>query len=204
MLRKIVAVACADHPGLELVAEASTGTEALAICRTHTPDVLVLDLALPDMSGFEVARRVKEENELTKILVLSARDDAEAVFETLQVQADGFLDKTSDIDAITAAIEKVAQGNEVYTEEQRRLISAKLREVFDRARIALSQRELEALGLISEGLTTRQIATRMELSEDTVESHIKSLYRKLGVRSRTQATARGRELGIAPLTPPPS
>ena len=203
MLRKIVAVACTDHPGLELVAEAGTGAEAIAICRAHTPDVLVLDLVLPDMSGFEVARRVKEENEQTKILVLSARDDAEALLETLQVQADGYLDKTSDIDAITAAIENVSRGNEVYTDEQRRLVSTRLRGVLDRARIALSARETETLGWISEGLTTRQIATRMGLSEDAVESHIKSLYRKLGVRSRTQATARARELGIASPPAPP-
>ncbi len=203
MVRQIVASACADHPGLELVAEASTGMEAIAICRDHTPDVLVLDLALPDMSGFEVARLVKEENALIKVLVLSARDDAEAVFETLRVQADGYLDKTSDTDVITAAIEAVAQGDEIYTDEHRQLASGKLREVFDRARTALSQRELEALSLISEGLTTRQIATRLELSEGTVESHIKSLYRKLGVGSRTQATARARELGITTSHTPP-
>lgn len=202
MVRTIVAAACADHPGLELVAEASTGTEALDICREYAPDVLVLDLALPDMSGFEVAKRVKEENALTKILVLSARDDAEAVFETLRVQADGYLDKSSDIDAITAAIEAVAQGKEVYSDEHRRLATGKLREVFDRARTALSERELDLLGSISKGFTTRQIATQMDLSEDIVESHIKGLYRKLGVRSRTQATARARELGITTIEPP--
>ena len=202
MVRAIVASACADHPGLELVAQASTGAEAIAICREHSPDVLVLDLALPDMSGFEVARLVKEECPLAKIIVLSARDDAEAVFETLRVQADGYLDKTSDVDTITAAIESVAQGNEIYSDEQRRLASGKLRAVFDLARIALSESELDALSMISEGLTTRQMATRMDRSEDTIESHIKSLYRKLGVRSRTQATVRARELGIPTPDPP--
>ena len=202
MVRAIVAAACADRAGLELIAQASTGQEAIAICREHAPDVLVLDLALPDMSGFEVARLVKEECPLTKILVLSARDDAEAVFETLRVQADGYLDKTSDVDTITAAIESVAEGEEFYSEEQRTLASEKLRAVFDRARTALSERELEALRLIAEGLTTRQMATRMDISEDTIESHIKGLYRKLGVRSRTQATARARELGIPTPEPP--
>lgn len=202
MVRAIVASACADHAGLELVAQASTGQAAIAICREHAPDVLVLDLALPDMSGFEVARLVKGECPLTKILVLSARDDAEAVFETLRVQADGYLDKTSDVDTITAAIESVAHGKEFYSDEQRTLASEKLRAVFDLARTALRERELEALRLISEGLTTRQMATRMELSEDTVESHIKGLYRKLGVGSRTQATARARELGISTPDPP--
>ena len=202
MVRAIVATACADHSGLELVAQASTGSEALVICREHAPDVLVLDLALPDMSGFEVARLVKEECPLTKILVLSARDDAEAVFETLRVQADGYLDKTSDVDTITGAIESVAQGKEFYSDEQRKLASDKLRAVFDRARTALTERELEALTMISEGLTTRQMATRLDLSEGTIESHIKGLYRKLGVRSRTQAIARARELGIP--TPDPS
>lgn len=196
MVREIVASACADHPGLDLVAQASTGAGAIAICRAHAPDVLVLDLALPDMSGFDVARLVKEENPLTKVLVLSARDDAEAVFETLRVQADGYLDKTSDVDTITAAIESVASGNEIYSDEHRRLATGKLRAVFDLARTALSERELEALSMIAEGLTTRQMATRMDLSEDSIESHIKGLYRKLGVRSRTQATARARELGI--------
>ncbi|MGH2694603.1 MAG: response regulator [Actinomycetota bacterium] len=202
MLRRIVQMACEERESLELVGEAGDGPQAVEAVLEHRPDVLVLDLSLPHFDGFEVARRVKQEAASTKILILTARDDARAVFDSMRADVEGFLDKSSDMDEIADAIEKIAAGERAFTAEQERGALDQLGSFLKRARESsrvggsLTARELEVLLLIREGLTTRQMATRLHVSQRTVESHIEKLYRKLGVNSRVQAVARGAELGM--------
>jgi DNA-binding NarL/FixJ family response regulator len=202
MLRRIVEMACEDRASLELVGEAGDGPQAVEAVLEHRPDVLVLDLALPHFDGFEVARRVKQEAAATKILVLTARDDARALFDSMRADVEGFLDKSSDMDEIADAIERIASGERAFTAEQERDALDQLGPFLKRARESsrvagtLTERELEVLLLIREGLTTRQMATRLHVSQRTIESHIEKLYRKLGVNSRVQAAARAAELGI--------
>jgi DNA-binding NarL/FixJ family response regulator len=202
MLRRIVQMACEDRASLELVGEAGDGPQAVEAVLEHRPDVLVLDLALPHFDGFEVARRVREQAPSTKILILTARDDARALFDSMRADVAGFLDKSSEMDEIGDAIERIASGERAFTAEQERdaldHLGAFLKRTRESSRVAgaLTDRELEVLLLIREGLTTRQMATRLRVSQRTVESHIEKLYRKLGVNSRVQAAARGAELGI--------
>jgi DNA-binding NarL/FixJ family response regulator len=202
MLRRIVEIACEERETLELVGEAADGPEAVEAVLKHHPDVLVLDLALPHFDGFEVARRLREATTSTRILILTARDDAKAVFDSMRAEVHGFLDKTSDMDEIADAIEKIASGGRVFTAQQEQgaldHLGTFLRSTRESSRVTgtLTERETQVLSLIGEGLTTRQMASRLQVSQRTVESHIEKLYRKLGVNSRVQAVARAAELGV--------
>lgn len=208
MLRQAIELTISDNPGLEVVGHAGDGKRALELCVQLKPDVLVLDLVLPEMDGFEVARRLRESGSDTKILILTARIDSEALLEAMRLEVDGYLDKTVAIANMSDAIEAVAGGVRLFTPEQHRAAISEFGQFVRRARetshaaATVTAREREILDLICEGLTARQMATRLQLSHRTVESHIAKLYGKLGVKTRVQAMARGRQLGL--IEPPAS
>jgi DNA-binding NarL/FixJ family response regulator len=201
MLRRVVVLACADADNLEVVGEAADGEEALAKVAETEPDVIVLDLVLPKLDGFEVARRLRDQGNKAHILVLTGRDDPDALFEAVRAGVDGFLDKRSSAEDIMESIRGVAEGKRLFTAEQEAKAILKLRQVVDRARensavSGLTTRELEVLHLIGEGLTTYQMGARLELSARTVESHIARTYRKLQVKTRMEAVSKARRLGL--------
>lgn len=207
MVRDLVRVGC-EEAGIAVVGEASTGVQALAACRELVPDVLVLDLILPGMDGFELLQRLREEGRLPKVLVLTNRDDQEAVFESIRLGVSGYLEKTASLPEVVEAIRTVAAGGQVFSPEHERMARARIADLARRARRAaavaarLTARERQVLDLISQGLTTRQVASRLGLSERTVESHLTSLYDKLEVRSRLQAVHRAASLGLVDLRGP--
>jgi NarL family two-component system response regulator LiaR len=196
MVRDIIALACRERPALQVVAEASDGLEALELSRRLLPDVLVLDLGLPHLDGFEVIRLLRQDQLAIRILVVSARDDDAAVFECSRLGADGYLDKTVSVTEIAEAVEAVAAGIRVFTVQHQRGAHDNLREIARRsretARLAsiLTRREVEVLELIALGLTTRQTASRLGVSDRTVETHVGNIYEKLDVRTRVQAMRR--------------
>lgn len=202
MLRQAIEVTISDNPDLEVVGHAGDGKRALELCGELKPDVLVLDLMLPEMDGFEVARRLKEEEPDTKILILTARIDSEALIEAMRLEVDGYLDKTVAIANMSDAIEAVANGVRLFTPEQERAAISEFGQFVRRARetshaaATVTAREREVLELICEGLTARQMATRLQVSQRTVEAHISKLYAKLGVKTTVQAVAAGRRLGL--------
>lgn len=201
-MRSLIREACSLSPDLEVVGSAADGVSALADIHALDPDVVVLDLMLPGLTGLELVRTLREEGSRTRCLVLTARDDPEALFEAVRADVAGFLDKSTDIADLVGAIERVAAGETIITDSQQRQAAKQLGAFVRRARDSsravalLSDREREVLGLMREGLTTRQLATRMGLSARTVESHISSTYRKLGVHNRVQAVTRASELGL--------
>ena len=202
MLRKIVRLSCDELPNLQVVGEAADGPAALEAFAKHRPDVVVLDVGMPGMSGLEVARQIKRDGPETKVLILSGRIDQDSLLGSMRAEVDGYLEKSSRIESIAHAIEAVARGRSLFTDEQEKLAYGQLRTMVRRARemsrveAKLTPREIEVLQLISEGLTTRQMAGRLTMSQRTVESHISKLYRKMGVRSRVQAVAKASELGL--------
>jgi DNA-binding NarL/FixJ family response regulator len=201
-MRSMIRIACEQTPGLEVVGEAADGATALVQIRELKPDVVVLDLMLPGVSGLDIVRTLRNEGSTTRCLVLTARDDPESLFDAVRADAAGYLDKSTDIPVLVEAIEAVAAGDSIITEGQHqqaaRQLGAFVRQTRDSSRAAamLSGREVEILGLIKEALTTRQMATRLGLSARTVESHISSIYKKLKVRSRVQAVSKAEELGV--------
>jgi DNA-binding NarL/FixJ family response regulator len=196
MVRDIIALACRERPALKVVGEAGDGLEALELARSLLPDVIVLDLGLPHLDGFEVIRLLRQDGLPIRILVVSSRNDDATVFETSRLGADGYLDKTRSVTEIAAAVEEVAAGARVFGVQHERAAHDTLREIARRsretARLAsiLTRREVEVLELIALGLTTRQTASRLGVSDRTIETHVGNIYEKLDVRTRVQAMRR--------------
>lgn len=194
MVRQMLRMAC-EAEGLEVVAEAGNGADAVDLCRQLDPDVVVLDLVLPRMHGFAVIREIKASGAKARILVLTGSDEERALIEALRLGAQGFLEKSLPADEIVAAIKAVAAGSEMLSAENGRRARLELRDLArsegGRARARLSPRALEVLGRMAEGLTNRQIATKLGISPSTVQGYIATLYRELRVQSRVQAVQRG-------------
>jgi len=205
MVSQIIAIACNERPSLQVVGQAGDGWEALEKCELLHPDVVVLDLGLPGLSGFDVLVRLREQFPSTRVLIVSGRDDRAAVFESVRLGADGFLEKTGSVDEIAAAVEAVGQGTKVFSVDHRRSVHVELGDLIRRSREAaslaarLTRREREILDLLAWGLSTRLMASRLGVSERTAEAHTRSLYRKLGVRSGVQAVHRAAEMKLVKL-----
>jgi DNA-binding NarL/FixJ family response regulator len=203
LLRSIIRIACEQTPGLDMVGELDDGSSALEACRELAPDVILLDLSLPgELQGLDLARAIRAEGLPVRILVLTARTDQEAIFESVIVGVDGYLEKASGIRVIADALSRVAGGERVFTQAQMRGAVAQLSRRARQAReqtgepANLSAREIEVLEHAARGLTVGQVARRLELSPRTVETHLGNVYRKLGVGNRVQALARASELGL--------
>ncbi|HVB10000.1 MAG TPA: response regulator transcription factor [Bacillota bacterium] len=178
-----------QQPGLEVVGEAADGPGAVAVIRQTQPDVAVLDMRLPGKSGIEVTREVTAEQPDVRVLILSAYDDEDYVAAAVQAGALGYVLKTATERELAEAVAEVAAGRPVVAP----VIAQKLARLWGRAPAAprgpLTPRELEVLELVTRGLRNKEIGQELGLSPRTVEVHLKNVYEKLGVTSRTQAVA---------------
>jgi DNA-binding NarL/FixJ family response regulator len=174
------------------VCACATGEEALRVIPPLQPDVILMDLFLPRMSGIECTVRIKEVLPQTQIIILTAMDDEELVFLALEAGADGYLLKrTKPSELRTALLDVLGGGAPMTSEIARRVIAsfrqkAKVRDESTR----LTMREEQVLVLISQGYTNKTIADKLNLSIDTVCGHLKVVFKKLHVSSRTQAVMR--------------
>jgi len=177
----------------EIVGEAGTGQEALELIFKTKPDIILLDLNLPDITGIEVCRRVREEYPSGKVIALTIYDDDAHVLESVKAGVTGYLPKDVDPDTFIEAVKFAAQGRsyihpsiagKVLVDYER--LSARL-EAGRRDRNPLTAREVEVLSLIAKGYTNKDIANELFISEKTVKNHITNIFRKLEVRHRTEA-----------------
>lgn len=202
MLRRSVRWACegSDVP-IDIVGEAKDGAGALALAADLAPDVVVLDLELPGLHGLEVLRELRSSGSSAKVLILTADDDDDLLFEALRLEADGFLDKTVGPDEICTAITSVVSGERVLTAHQEAIFMERFGDYVRRSRgdhagpAALSSEETSVLGYLAAGATTRQIAGAMHVSVRTVEGNITRLYRKMGASNRVGLVHKARTLG---------
>lgn len=177
-----------SQPGLTVVAEAADGDAALAALRVNATDVLVLDLSMPGRDGFEVMREARVVAPGLKILVLTMHADAEYVERAVEGGADGYLLKDSAAQDLVTAIEAVMAGRAFYSPAVQKALSAMARGDSRRPFATLTEREREVLRLVAEGLSTKEIATRLDISSRTVETHRANLMRKLDVHSIARLT----------------
>jgi two-component system nitrate/nitrite response regulator NarL len=185
-----------ERPELRLVGEAADGRQTVSELRRLRPDVAVVDLRMPELEGAELVAAVKAAAPDTRVLVLSAFDDAEHVFAALTAGADGYLAKDADREAICDGIAALARGEALIDPGVQ---SGLLREMRSRAaarKPTLTPREHDVLELVAEGLTAQQIGDRLVLSAATVKTHLSSVYEKLGVPDRSSAVAVAMRRGL--------
>jgi len=179
-------------PGIEVVGEAEDGPQALALAASLLPDLIVLDIRLPQLSGIEVARRLHATLPSIRILILSAYDDDDYVFAAMEAGASGYLLKTAHGAEVVAAIHSIARGGVVL---QAGVAAKYLHSHQDETSRAsgegLTDREMEILRLTASGLRNKEIAQRLKLSRRTVEGHLSHIFNKLCVNSRTEAIVLG-------------
>jgi DNA-binding NarL/FixJ family response regulator len=184
------------QPDFNVVGEASDGVEAVQLARDLEPDLVVMDVRMPKMSGVEATRRIKEENPDVAVLVLTAHDDDEYVFALLQAGANGYLLKTAEMEELIKAIRTVVAGQSsldpavagkvVAQFASGRTLPAALASVQDEYD-GLTERELQILQLVGKGLTNKEIGKQLYISDRTVQAHLSNIFSKLGVNSRTEA-----------------
>lgn len=186
IVRRGLASLISDEPDLSVVAEASSGEEAIALASIHRPDVIVLDLRLRDMSGIDVAEALRGH----KILMLSSFMQEEDVRRVFDAGICGYLSKDKDSAELLKAIRAVGQGNR-YLPPEISLLLAKSEHSSH-----LTARELEILKLIAEGRANKQIGEMLTLSENTVKNHVKSILAKLNAKDRTHAVTEALKRGL--------
>jgi DNA-binding NarL/FixJ family response regulator len=170
--------------GIEVVAEAANGLEALALVDAHRPDILLADIAMPGLSGLELAARVARDYPETKVIILTMHKDEEYVRRSLNVGAAGYLLKDSDIEELALSLRAVSQGgNYLSPAVSKQLVAAYRKQAAGATgpAIELTRRQSEVLQLIAEGKTTKAIARTLGISVKTVESHRKLLMDRLGI-----------------------
>jgi DNA-binding NarL/FixJ family response regulator len=179
-------------PGFICVQTCASGEDALRVIPSVNPDVVLMDIFLPRMSGIECTARLKLQLPKIQILILTAVEDDELVFMALQAGADGYLLKRTKPEDLRAAMLDVLGGGAPMTSEIARRVVESFRRAGKQSKldVHLSVREEEVLILLSKGYANKEIAERLSISVDTVGSHLKHIYEKLHVRSRAEAVAR--------------
>ena len=180
-----------------VVGQASTGREVVANIEIARPDVVLLDLEMPDLDGVEALRQVTAEHPEVKVLVFTAFDDDERIVSAVQAGAQGYLLKGSPRDKVFDAIRVISQGGSLL---QPVVASKLMRHVSSQGvRSRLTARELEALDLLANGMTNKEIAAELVITVRTVKFHVSSILRKLEAGNRTEAVRIAAERGIIDL-----
>lgn len=189
------------EPDLEVVGEAADGKEALAQARKLDPDLLLMDVRMPELDGIEATRRLVASASRTRVLVLTTFDLDEYVYRALKAGASGFLLKDATREQLIGAVRSVAAGEALLAPAvTRRLIEDFCRRpqpgTLPDDAAALSERELEVLHLLARGLSNGEIAARLFLGDTTVKSHVAHILAKLGLRDRAQTIVYAYETGL--------
>jgi DNA-binding NarL/FixJ family response regulator len=177
--------------GIEFVGEASTGADMIDLAREAKPDVIVLDIRMPEMDGIEAARHITAELPGARVVMLTAYDDRHFVVEAVRAGAKGYVLKSKDTDHLLQAVRLVHDGHMVIDPELVVALADELAVAKDRDAGAetLTEREIEVLQLLAFGYTNRDIGQRLFISPDTVKTHLEHIYQKLGASDRTAAVA---------------
>jgi two-component system NarL family response regulator len=186
------------HPDIEVVGEASDGDEAVAKARTLDPDVILMDISMPGMNGITATKIIKKEMPRTKVIMLTMLDQEGYVYEAVKAGATGYLLKNTGLEDLVKAIKEVLKGGAtLHAEAQAQL----LKEYVFMARknqdtYGLSDREIEVLQLLADGMSNKEIAGNLFISTQTVKTHIAHIFDKLGVSDRTEAVAAALRRGL--------
>jgi DNA-binding NarL/FixJ family response regulator len=184
------------QPDFTVAGTATDGAEAVALCRRHQPDVVLMDVRMPTMDGIEATRRISG----PKVLILTTFDLDEYVYDALRAGASGFLLKDVTAERLFDAVRVIASGEALLAPTVTRRLIGEFARLRPRPRppalATLTPRETEVLRLVAEGLSNPEIAERLVVTEETVKTHVSRMLGKLGLRDRTQAVVAAYESGL--------
>ena len=183
-MHRAVQVILGSTPDIKLVGQGANGEEAIALCEQYQPDIVLMDVVMPVMDGIEATQVISERFPEIKILVLSSFQDHESVYAMLRNGAVGYLTKSSLADDLAETIRAICQGKMVFSSEVGAQLVSPPQPAVD---YGLTDRELEVLVLLGEGLTNQQSAQKLSISQSTLKYHMTNIYRKLGVQTRSEA-----------------
>ena len=184
---------------IEVVGEAANGFEAIDLCASTKPDVVLMDVRMPELDGISATRQITSLDEPPRVLVLTTFDLDEVVYDALRAGASGFLLKDAPEERLTTAIRVVADGGSLFAPSvTRRLIEEFARRApkSEADLSSLTERENEVLRLVARGLSNAEIGSTLFVSENTVKTHVARVLMKLGVRDRVQAVVLAYESGL--------
>ena len=199
------------EPDIQVVGQAADGRRALEQVEALYPDVVLMDVRMPEMDGLAATRLLSDKYPEVKVIILTTFEDDETVFEGLKAGASGYLLKDISSEEMAQAVRKVAAGEALIQSRLTRKVLAEFSRmatatdrqastknvlVSEALPVALTERELQVLQALTRGLSNREIADSLVITEGTVKNHVSSLIDKLGVRDRTQAVLKGQELGL--------
>lgn len=188
---------------IDVVASAADGLEAIALAREHQPDVVLMDVRMPEMDGVTATRELTRRFPEMAVIILTTFDDDEYIFEGLRAGARGYLLKDISSEEMAEAVRTVARGDALIQPSITRKVIAEFTRLTPEAGSdqeallsPLTEREREVLRALAEGLSNHEIAERLVITEGTVKNHVSNLLGKLGVRDRTQAVLKAQELKL--------
>lgn len=182
-----------SEDGIEVVAALGNGQEAVEAIGEASPDVILLDISMPVMDGIEATRRIVEADPDARVVILTASDGRDQIMAAIDAGALGYLLKDAEPEELLEGIRAAARGEAPLDPRAARELIAQRRRT---QTPELSNRELEVLALVAEGMPNKRIAGRLEISEKTVKAHLTRVYERIGVSDRTQAALWARERGI--------
>ncbi len=192
LFRRGMQTVLATEAGFAVVGEARDGAEAVTRTSELAPDVVLMDVHMPEMNGIEAARRIRELTPSTRVIMLTVSDEEDDLYGAVRAGANGYLLKDSSLDDVADAVRAVARGESLISPS----MASKLLSEFSNlagepvpepAEPKLSDREREVLKLVAQGLTNREAASALHLSENTVKNHVANILDKLHLRSRLEA-----------------
>ncbi|MFC8104017.1 response regulator [Streptomyces sp. NPDC057363] len=203
MVRQGFTVLLNTQPDIEVIGQAVDGLDAVTKVAELAPDVVLMDIRMPELGGIEATRRITGATPKIRVLVLTTFDLDEYVYEALRAGASGFMLKDASADQLAEAVRVVAAGDALLAPGVTRRLIAEFSRLDDRPRAPLkdrvgdlTERETEVLALIAQGLSNAEIAKRLVVAEQTVKTHVGRILVKLGLRDRTQAAVFAYESGL--------
>jgi DNA-binding NarL/FixJ family response regulator len=202
LMRSGLAELLGSDPTIETVGEAATGREAIDRARRLAPDVVLMDVRMPDLDGIAATRELSQAAPEAKVLVLTTFEDDDYLFGSLRAGASGFLLKRTRPEDLIAAVHTIAAGDSLLSPSVTRrvidrMVQQPMPDLAGQARLAeLTPREREVLGLVARGFSNREIARELVVEESTIRSHVKRILMKLGLRDRIQIVIFAYESGI--------
>jgi DNA-binding NarL/FixJ family response regulator len=201
LMRAGLRAVLSSDPDIEVVGEAATGRAAVARVRALRPDLVLMDVRMPDLDGIAATREVLATSPDVKVVILTTFEDDDYIFGALSAGASGFLLKRTTPEELLAAIHTVAAGDSLLSPSVTRIVLERLArqpapQVAGSAVADLTPREREVLGLVARGLSNGEIAAALVIEESTVKTHVKRILGKLGLRDRIQAVIFAYESGI--------